>query len=72
MIGWLFVIGIIGLIILYKFLRKSQRKIRPLCPVCGEEVVEVCIHDKSTGEYYHPGHWLEYTKQEIFNEIKGN
>ena len=65
-IGWLIVV-IVAIVI---FVKIKSEKHRPRCPVCGGYVNEPAIHDKLTGEYYHPEHWLEYAKQEIFNEIK--
>jgi len=65
-IGWL----IIATVTIVVFIKLRNKRHRPRCPVCGEIVKEPSIHDKSTDEYYHPEHWLEYAKQEIFNEIK--
>jgi len=69
-IGWL-IIAITAIVIFVK-VRNKSKKHRPRCPVCGGYVNEPAIHDKSTGEYYHPEHWLEYTKQEILNELRNN
>jgi len=68
-IGWL-ILAIVTAIICYKIFRRSHNK--PICPVCGGIVKKPAIHDKSTGEYYHPEHWLEYTKQEILNELRNS
>ena len=67
-IGWL-IIAIAAIVI---FVKVRNKRCRPRCPVCGGHVKEPSVHDKSTGEYYHPEHWLEYTKQEILNELRNS
>ncbi len=64
-IGWL----LVTLVTLVILLKVRSKKRRPRCPVCGELVKDPAIYDKSTDEYYHPVHWLEYAKQELINEI---
>lgn len=51
------------------FVKIKSKRPRPRCPVCGGRVKEPSIHDKSTDEFYHPEHWLEYAKQELINEV---
>jgi len=65
-IGWL----IIAIAVIVIFVKVQNKRCRPRCPVCGGHVKEPSIYDKSTDEYYHPEHWLEYAKQEIFNDLK--
>lgn len=67
-IGWL-IIAIAAIVI---FVKVQNKRCRHRCPVCGGIVKKPAIHDKSTDEYYHPEHWLEYTKQEILNELRND
>ena len=65
-IGWL-IVTIAAIVI---FIKIRNKRCVHRCPVCGGIVKKPVIHDKLTGEYYHPEHWLEYAKQELINEIK--
>jgi hypothetical protein len=62
-----FVVAVI-LTIYYKGIRPRRQRTR--CPVCGSFVkLRETVHDRSTGEYYHPDCWLEYAKVEVVNEF---